>query len=414
MSDCRARLLVTVPERLDAAKVAAEQAGIEEIFVYGEADVATPFASLLQAGGEPPEVAIDPAQDLVALPYSSGTTGMPKGVMLTHRNLVANICQTIAHQRLREDDRVIAVLPFFHIYGLVVLMNLPLYRGATVVTMPRFDLPEFLRVVQEYRITRAWVVPPIALALAKQPLVDEFDLSSLNFMLSGAAPLSGELEMACGKRLGCRMLQGYGLTETSPTTHSVPDDLAGQMPGSIGPPVPNTECRIVDVATGEDAPAGGLGELLIRGPQVMKGYLNNPQATSLTVDADGWLHTGDIARAEPDGSTRIVDRIKELIKYKGNQIAPAELEALLLTHPAIIDAAVIGLRDDEAGEVPKAFVVANEPITPEAVTQFVAEHVAPYKKVRAVEIIDEIPKAPSGKILRRVLIERERTAATAR
>jgi acyl-CoA synthetase (AMP-forming)/AMP-acid ligase II len=414
LSDCRARLLVTVPERLEAAKIAAEQAGVEEIFVYGEADRATPFASLLQAGGEPPEVAIDPPQDLVALPYSSGTTGLPKGVMLTHRNLVANICQTIAHQRLREDDRVIAVLPFFHIYGLVVLMNLPLYRGATVVTMPRFDLPEFLRVVQEYRITRAWVVPPIVLALAKQPLVDEFDLSSLNFMLSGAAPLSGELEMACGKRLGCRMLQGYGLTETSPTTHSVPDDLAGQMPGSIGPPVPNTECRIVDVATGEDGPAGELGELLIRGPQVMKGYLNNPQATSLTIDANGWLHTGDIARVEPDGSTRIVDPIKELIKYKGNQIAPAELEALLLTHPAIIDAAVIGLRDDEAGEVPKAFVVASEPITPEAVTQFVAEHVAPYKKVRAVEIIDEIPKAPSGKILRRVLIERERAAATAR
>jgi acyl-CoA synthetase (AMP-forming)/AMP-acid ligase II len=225
---------------------------VREIFVYGEAEGATPFASLLQGVGEPPEIAIDPAEDVVALPYSSGTTGLPKGVMLTHRNLVANVCQTVAHQRLREDDRVIAVLPFFHIYGLVVLMNMPLYRGATIVTMPRFDLREFLRVVQQYRITRAWVVPPIVLALAKQPLVDEFDVSSLQFMLSGAAPLSAELERACGKRLGCRMLQGYGLTETSPTTHSVPDELAGQMPGSIGPAVPNTECRIVDVATGED------------------------------------------------------------------------------------------------------------------------------------------------------------------
>jgi acyl-CoA synthetase (AMP-forming)/AMP-acid ligase II len=291
-------------------------------------------------------------------------------------------------------------------------MNMPLYRGATIVTMPRFDLPEFLRVVQQYRITRAWVVPPIVLALAKQPLVDEFDLSSLEFMLSGAAPLSAELEVACGKRLGCRMLQGYGLTETSPTTHSVPDDLAGQMPGSIGPPLPNTECRIVDVASGEDVPAGERGELLIRGPQVMNGYLNNPQATALAIDPDGWLRTGDIATVDEHAAVRIVDRVKELIKYKGSQIAPAELEALLLTHPAIADAAVIGIPDEEAGEVPKAFVVPNAPLTPEEVSAFVAERVAPYKKVRAVEILEEIPKSPSGKILRRVLIDRERAAAT--
>jgi acyl-CoA synthetase (AMP-forming)/AMP-acid ligase II len=185
------------------------------------------------------------------------------------------------------------------------------------------------------------------------------------------------------------------------------------MPGSIGPLVPNTECRIIDVATGEDAVSGEPGELLIRGPQVMKGYLNKRQATAQTIDPDGWLHTGDVARIEEDGSLRIVDRIKELIKYKAYQIAPAELEALLLTHPAITDAAVIGLPDEEAGQVPKAFVVTNRFITPEEVSQFVADHVAPYKKVRAVEIIDEIPKAPSGKILRRVLIERERTAAVA-
>jgi acyl-CoA synthetase (AMP-forming)/AMP-acid ligase II len=408
---CGARLLVTVPDQLEKATAAAERAGVEETFVYGEAEGATPFASLLQAVGEPPEVAIDPPEDVVALPYSSGTTGLPKGVMLTHRNLVANICQTIAHQRLREDDRIIAVLPFFHIYGLVVLMNMPLYRGATIVTMPRFDLPEFLRVLQQYRITRAWVVPPIVLALAKQPLVDEFDLSSLEFMLSGAAPLSAELEVACGKRLGCRMLQGYGLTETSPTTHSVPDDLAGQMPGSIGPAVPNTDCRIVDVLTGEGAPAGEPGELCIRGPQVMKGYLNDPEATARTIDPEGWLHTGDVARADEQGSVRIVDRVKELIKYKGYQVAPAELEGLLLTHPAIADAAVIGLPDEQAGEVPKAFVVPSGTLTPEEVSAFVAERVAPYKKIRAIEFIDEIPKTPSGKVLRRVLIERERAAA---
>jgi acyl-CoA synthetase (AMP-forming)/AMP-acid ligase II len=410
LRDCGARLLVTVPDQLEKATTAAQAAGVGEVLVYGEAAGATPFTSLLEAGGAPPQVAIDPAEDLVALPYSSGTTGLPKGVMLTHRNLVANICQTVAHQRVREDDRVIAVLAFFHIYGLVVLMNMPLCRGATIVTMPRFELAEFLRVIQDFRITRAWVVPPIVLALAKQPLVDEFDLSSLEFMLSGAAPLSAELEVACGTRLGCRMLQGYGLTETSPTTHSVPDDLAGRMPGSIGPAVPNTECRIVDVATGEDLPKSEPGELLIRGPQVMKGYLNQPAATARAIDPDGWLHTGDVARLDEHGAVRIVDRIKELIKYKGYQVAPAELEAMLLTHPAITDAAVIGIADEQAGEIPKAFIVPNAPLTSEEVIAFVAERVAPHKKLRAVEIIDEIPKSPSGKILRRVLIERERTA----
>ncbi len=412
LRDSGARLMVTAPELLEKAIAAAREASVEEIFVYGEADGATPFASLLLAGGEPPDVRINAAEDLVALPYSSGTTGLPKGVMLTHRNLVANICQMTAHGELADDDRVIAVLPFFHIYGLVVVMNLSLYRGATVVTMPRFDLVQFLRAVQDYRITRAYVVPPIVLALVKHPLVDEFDLSSLEFINSGAAPLSAELEAACGRRLGCQMEQGYGLTETSPTTHWVTDEPAWQKPGSIGPPLPNTECRVVDVATGEDAADGEPGELLIRGPQVMKGYLNNPQATARTIDPDGWLHTGDIARVDPDGSTRIVDRLKELIKYKGYQIAPAELEALLLTHPAIVDAAVVPLPDEEAGEVPKAFVVASEPISKDEVIQFVAEHVAPYKTVRAVEIVEEIPKSPAGKILRRALIESEQSATT--
>ena len=220
--------------------------------------------------------------------------------MLTHRNLVAVMCQC-THERLWaewEADRGIAVLPFFHIYGLVILMNLGLYCGGTTVTMPRFELREFLRVIQDYRITRAMVVPPIVLALAKHPLVDEFDLSSLDLVNSGGAPLSAEVEVACGERLSCRIKQGYGLTETTSVTHFVPDQLAGQMPGEVGPLAPNTECRIVDVATGEDAPAGEVGELCIRGPQVMKGYLNNPQATTLTIDADGWLHTGDVARIE--------------------------------------------------------------------------------------------------------------------
>ena len=417
--DSGARLLVTVPELLDKATAAAGRSGVEEIFVYGEAEGATPFTSLLRPGSDPPRVEINPAEDLIALPYSSGTTGLQKGVMLTHRNLVSNIAQCTHPDVTDKSDaelaaeRAIAVLPFFHIYGLVVLMNFPLFRGATVVTLPRFELAAFLRTIQDYRITRAWVVPPIVLALAKHPLVDEYDVSSLEYMNSGAAPLSADLEVSCGKRLGCHMQQGYGLTETSPVTHFVSDKLAGTMPGSIGPAAPNTECRIIDVATEQEVTVGEPGELWIRGPQVMKGYLNNPEATAHAIDVDGWFHSGDVARLDEDGTLWIVDRIKELIKYKGYQIAPAELEALLLTHPSITDAAVIPLRDEESGEIPKAFVVAGSPITADEVMAFVAERVAPYKKVRAVELVDEIPKAPSGKILRRVLIDRERQRAAA-
>jgi len=381
------------------------------VLVHGDAEGATPFASLLDAGGDPPRPEIDPGEDVVALPYSSGTTGLPKGVMLTHRNLVANICQTGAHHRITVDDRIVAVLPFFHIYGLVVIMLGTLSNGAALVTMPRFELAEFLRVLQDHRITRAYVVPPIVLALAKHPLVDDYDLSSLAYMNSGAAPLSAELETACGERVGCRIVQGYGMTETSPVTHVCPDDLAGRMPGTVGPPVPNTEWRIVDIESGDDVPDGERGELCIRGPQVMKGYLNRPEDTAATIDPDGWLHTGDIALIDERGALRIVDRMKELIKYKGFQVAPAELEALLLTHPAIADAAVIGVPDEDAGELPKAFVVASGPLSAEEVSAFVAERVAPHKKLRAVELVEEIPKSPSGKILRRVLIERERAAA---
>ena len=410
LKDSGARFLFTVPPFMDRAAEAAGRAGIEDVFVLGQAPGATPFASLLEAGDEPPDVDIDVRKDLVALPYSSGTTGFPKGVMLTHHNLVANLSQFAAVQHTGASDRVIGVLPFFHIYGLLVIMNSALHHGATIVTMPRFDLEQFLRLMQDHAITRAHLVPPIILALAKQPVVDNYDLSSLGLIMSGAAPLDASLAAACAERLHCNVLQGYGLTETSPVTHCTPDDSPEKnKPGSIGPPLPNTECRVIDYTTGADADPGADGEIWIRGPQVMRGYLNNRQATEMTIDPDGWLHTGDIGHADEDGYFFIVDRLKELNKYKGYQVPPAELEAVLLSHPAITDAAVIPSPDREAGEVPKAFVVLKDEIGPEEIMAFVAGRVAPYKRVRLVEVVEEIPKSASGKILRRVLVERERS-----
>jgi acyl-CoA synthetase (AMP-forming)/AMP-acid ligase II len=387
-----ARMLISALEVVDRAKAGAQRAGVDDVHVLGDAlhENEAPFESP------------DP-DDLVALPYSSGTTGLPKGVMLSHRNLVANILQSTAQQPVTADDTLIGVLPFFHIYGLNVVMNAVLRNGATVVTMPRFDLEGCLKLVETHRATKAHLVPPIVLALAKSPLVERYDLSSLQLVNSGAAPLSAEVAEAAAKRVGCPVVQGYGMTESSPVTHVTPTDPARHRPGTIGPPVPNTECKIAELPGGVELDPGEEGEVCARGPQVMRGYLDDPEATAHTIDADGWLHTGDVGRADADGYVVLVDRVKELIKYKGYQVAPAELEALLVEHPAVAEAAVIGRPDEEAGEVPVAFVALDGDATPDEITAFIAERVAPYKKLRGVEIVDEIPKSPSGKILRRLL-----------
>ncbi len=413
LKDAGAKFLLTIPHFLDTAQEAAQRAGIEEVFVFGEAEGATPFASLL-GGGAPPEVEIDPRQDVVVLPYSSGTTGLPKGVMLTHHNIVANICQTMAVEQFEEDEVLIGLLPFYHIYGMVVIMSMALYAGTTIVTMPRFDLEQFLQLLQDHEVTTAFAVPPIVLALAKHPIIDNYDLSKLRYVNSGAAPLPEAVAEGCAQRLGVSVRQGYGLTETSPVTHFTPRGDEGIIT-SIGFPIPNTEVRVVDVASDADLPAGEPGEIWIRGPQVMKGYHNNPQATRDMIDDDGWLHTGDIGYVDAEGYFYIIDRVKELIKYKGLQVAPAELESVLQGHPAVADAAVIPSPDEEAGEVPKAFVVRKpgEDASEEDIMAYVAERVAPYKKIRRLEFIDEIPKVPSGKILRRKLVERERAALSA-
>ena len=415
LRDSRARFLITVPAVLDKAREAAAAAGIQDIYVFGTAAGARSFSELLEAPASPPAVTIDPRQDVVALPYSSGTTGLPKGVMLTHYNLVANLCQcegAASFDGFKETDTTIAVLPFFHIYGLVVIMKLTLSRGGTVVSMPRFEFREFLAAMAKYRVTTAPLVPPIVLGMVKNPAVAEFDLSSIRLVFSGAAPLGEDLARQLSKNLGCPVVQGYGMTEASPVTHLSPTTKAPFKPGSIGLVVPNTEVKLVAVDGDAEVGRGQEGELWIRGPQIMKGYLNRPEETAAAIDAEGWYHTGDVGYVDDDGWFYIVDRTKELIKYKGMQVAPAELEALLLTHPAVLDAAVIRKADEEAGEVPKAFVVlksdeASRTTTAEAIMSFVAERVAPHKRIRDVQFIEQIPKSASGKILRRLLVQQE-------
>jgi acyl-CoA synthetase (AMP-forming)/AMP-acid ligase II len=410
LRDSGAKLLVTISPFLDRATAALAELGLgaDAIITLDPADGYTSIADLVALGAAAPAQEVG-AHDVAVLPYSSGTTGLAKGVILTHRNLVANLCQISPLFEISEDTRILAVLPFFHIYGMTVMMNDGLARRATVVTMPRFDLPDFLRVIAEHRVGFVYIAPPIAVALAKHPIIDQYDLSSIDTIFSGAAPLDAELGHAVAKRLSCKVRQGYGMTELSPVSHTMPFDRDFDL-DSVGLAIPNTVCKLVDPETGQEVGPGERGELWVKGPNVMVGYLNNPEATAATLDDEGYLHTGDVAVVTEEGVFSIVDRVKELIKYKGYQVPPAELEALLLTNDRIADAAVIGVRDDEGEEVPKAFVVKQasaEDLTAEEVMTFVAERIAPHKKVRVVEFIDQIPKSASGKILRKDLRARE-------
>lgn len=412
LRDSNARLLITVTQLQQQAQEAAAAVGLSEVDVLllDRNDLANPRGDAL------PKVNFDPTVHVAVLPYSSGTTGKPKGVMLTHRNLVANVAQIQPLACLSPNETLIAVVPFFHTYGLTALMCSALRGRSRLVIMRAFDLGEFLANIQNFRCTQAYIVPPIAVALAKHPLVDSFDLSSLHTLTSAAAPLDAGLARAVTQRVGCRILQAYGMSELSPVSHLIPQHGGPAFPGIVAPlnscgwTVPNSESELIDVDTGAEIPipTAGVsepGELCFRGPNVMAGYLGNDDATARTIDADGFLHTGDLARVDALGCVYIVDRVKELIKYKGHQVPPAELEALLLTHPRIADAAVVGAIDNESGEeIPKAFVVKRDAsITEDEIVNFVAQNVAPYKKIRQVEFIDTIPKSPTGKILRKQL-----------
>ncbi|KAH6830435.1 4-coumarate:CoA ligase 3 [Perilla frutescens var. hirtella] len=366
-----------------------------------------------------PEVDIDP-NDAVALPFSSGTTGLPKGVILTHKSLITSIAQQVDGENpnmyLKADDVVLCVLPLFHIYSLNSVLLCSLRAGAGVLLMQKFEIGALLELIQKHRVTVAAVVPPLVLALAKNPMVDNFDLSSIRMVLSGAAPLGKELEVALLSRLPQAIFgQGYGMTEAGPVLSMSPSfakQPIATKSGSCGNVVRNAELKVVDPETGCSLPRNQPGEICIRGPQIMKGYLNDAEATANTIDVDGWLHTGDIGYVDDDDDVFIVDRVKELIKFKGFQVPPAELEALLISHPQISDAAVVPQKDEAAGEVPVAFVVpsSGSELTEETVKEFVSKQVVFYKRLHKVYFVHAIPKSPSGKILRKDL--RAKLAAT--
>ena len=418
LNNSGSRILVVHESVLEMARLARDAAPSVERFIVIEdsADDSDSFWGLIEsAPSAVPDVRIDPIEDLAALPYSSGTTGLSKGVMLTHQNLTTNLAQFVVRPgesvTLTADDVLLVHLPLFHIYGMQALMNAAVMTGATQVMMGRFDIDALLGLMSRHRVTQLYTVPPVALGLTLYTGVSDYDLSALKVGFLAAAPCSAELQQKMAEVVGAPVIQGYGMTELSPVSNVDFSEPHLAATGSVGPALADTEERVVDLETGErDLAAGEIGELLVRGPQVMKGYYENDAATAETIAEDGWLRTGDIVRANEAGSVWILDRKKELIKYKGFQVPPAELEGLLLEHPAIADAAVIGKLDEESGEIPKAFVVRRQgaEVTGDDVMAFVAGKIATFKRVREVEFTDAIPKNASGKILRRTLIEKER------
>ena len=360
-------------------------------------------------GHRPPEPTFNLDEDLIALPYSSGTTGLPKGVMLSHQNLVCNHIQCMASGRITSQDVLLIFLPFYHIYG-SMLMGTAVASGALQVIMERFDAPSALSLTERYGVTLFYAVPPVLLALTQLPDLRTYDLGSVRYIMCGAAPLPPEVARRIQELTGIQVVQGYGLTEASPLTHLSPIENPELIRlESVGWRVSDQDEKIVDLEDGTvELGPDAVGELIVRGPHVMKGYWKAPEETARAL-RNGWLHTGDIVRRDAQNYVYIVDRKKEMIKYKGFGIAPAELEAVLHEHPAVADCAVVPLRDVESGEIPRAFVVLEngQQASAAELIRFVEERVAGYKKIRRVEFIDAIPKNPSGKILRRMLKERD-------
>lgn len=379
---------------------------VKTVVVLGNYQGCLPFNNLLQPAPSFEIPTISPSSQIALIPYSSGTTGLPKGVLLTHKNLVAELA-ALGHRLFlpfNEGDSSLVVLPIVHIAGLVIGMLNPLSQGATVVTLPKFQPESFLSAMVRFKITFALIAPPVVSFLANDALVDKYDLRHWRTPYSGSAPLSKEITEKMIKRTGLTGIrQGYGMSEASPATHTAP--LDGWKHGSIGVPLPNTESKIVNPDTLETMSVNEQGEIWVRGPQVMKGYLNNPEDTKSTLTGDGWLRTGDIGFYDEDHHYFVVDRLKEIIKYKGYQISPAYLESLLMQHACIKDVAVVGIPHEVHGHLPAAFVVAKGQVTEKEITDFVNAQVSPYKRLRGgVYFVNAIPRSPSGKILRRKLV----------
>lgn len=426
LRDSGARALVTQLPFLDVARAAAKEAGIamdKVILIGDERDPtgrAKHFTSIRSTAGSSryKQVKVDPKKDLAFLVYSSGTTGTPKGVRLSHHNIVANVSQNEGFEVKNftwEKDKVLAILPFFHIYGLTAILIQVCYMGLECVVVPKFDIEAFCQLVQKHKITFANVAPPVIVHLSKHPVCSKYDLSSIRMLNSGAAPLTRELVEAVHARLGLKVKQGYGLSETSPTTHAQLWTDWRTAVGSVGKLFPNMEARYMTSSSEDGAsdglkevPVGEVGELHVRGPNIFQGYHNRPEETAECLSEDGWFRTGDVGYQDKDGNFFITDRVKELIKYKGFQVPPAELEGVLLDNPLVDDVAVIGVYDDEQGtEVPRAYVVCSrspKPRDAEEIMSWLAGKVANHKRLRGgVKFVDEIPKSPSGKILRRKL-----------
>lgn len=415
IKDSTAKFVVTLSPFAENAVKAATGANIalDHVYVLGPSNPSgtQPFTKLLENDGASIRPSSQHPNDVIVIPYSSGTTGLPKGVMLTHSNLVANILQVkcVNGTSVTAADSFLGVLPFFHIFGLVVTLFVGMWLGNTVVVLPKFELEPFLKTLQDHKVTTLQLVPPIILALAKHPLVAKYDLSAVRIIMSGAAPLGPDTTKALTKRLPhIALRQGYGMTELSPVSHfQTHDDI---IPGSIGMLLCNQEAMIVDPDTLQSQPVGKTGELWIRGPNVMKGYWRRPDATASTIVEGGWLRTGDIATVTENNHWYIVDRLKELIKFKGFQVPPAELEEALLNHPDVADVAVLGIPDERAGELPKAYIVLKPgaKTTEEDIHKFAKTKLAPHKQLRGgVQFTDTIPKSAAGKILRRILKDQD-------
>ncbi|XP_061716776.1 uncharacterized protein LOC133524678 isoform X2 [Cydia pomonella] len=416
-----AKIIVTLPETVDTVKNALTMAKLKLPIIVVKTNDPTPQGTIVF--NELSDVNVDlsclkevrrTAKDVCFLPYSSGTTGVPKGVELTNENLVANmeqindpVIRTHNDTTASHQDSVMAVLPFFHIYGAEVIMFHKLSQGIKLVTLAKFQPELFLDALETYEANLLFAAPPIILMMASHPASSSKKLQHLDVIINGAAPLASadgdRLIQKAERKMDFR--QGYGLTETSPVVTMTPRGLDNYS--CVGLPIPNTDLKIVDQNLNNMGP-NEKGELLVRGPQVMKGYKNNEKANKEAFTEDGWFRTGDLAVADDQGIVTIADRLKELIKVKGFQVPPAELEAVLRDHPSVADAAVIGIPHKSDGEVPKAFIVLKKghEAQPGHICGFVKERVAVYKRIRDVQFVESLPKSATGKILRRELKEK--------